>query len=75
MLRFDVAVIGAGPAGASTALRLARAGRNVALVDRRRPPRYQTCGGGVVRRALRLLPVDLAARVRREVVEAVCRRR
>ena len=45
----DVAVIGAGPAGTSAALRLARAGLKVALVDRRRPPRYKTCGGGVVR--------------------------
>ena len=74
MRPFDVAVIGAGPAGATAALRLARAGLNVALVDRRQPPRYKTCGGGVVRRALRLLPADVAARVRREVVEAVCRR-
>ena len=74
MRPFDVAVIGAGPAGASAALRLARTGLSVALVERRRPPRYKTCGGGVVRRALWLLPADVAARVRREVVEAVCRR-
>ena len=58
----DVAVIGAGPAGTSAALRLPRAGLTVALVDRRRPPRYMTCGGGVVCRALRLLPAALPRR-------------
>jgi flavin-dependent dehydrogenase len=31
---FDVAVIGGGPAGATTACRLARAGRRVILLER-----------------------------------------
>jgi len=37
--RFDVAVIGAGPAGSTAAYRLARAGASVLLVDRARFPR------------------------------------
>ncbi len=40
----DVAVIGAGPAGSSVALRLARAGVGVALLDRARFPRTKVCG-------------------------------
>jgi menaquinone-9 beta-reductase len=42
--RFDVAVVGSGPAGAACALRLARAGYDVALVDARTFPRDKVCG-------------------------------
>jgi flavin-dependent dehydrogenase len=41
---FEVAVVGAGPAGASVAIRLARAGREVVLIDREPPPRDKLCG-------------------------------
>jgi len=54
--RFDVIVVGAGPAGTSAAFVLAAAGRRVALLERQRFPRYKTCGGGVVWRALAALP-------------------
>jgi menaquinone-9 beta-reductase len=42
--RFDVAIVGAGPAGSATALRLARAGYDVALIDARAFPRDKVCG-------------------------------
>ena len=41
--RWDVVVVGAGPAGATTALLLARAGASVLLVDRARFPRDKPC--------------------------------
>lgn len=40
----EVAVVGAGPAGSSLALRLARAGVDVALLDARGFPRSKPCG-------------------------------
>ncbi|HZU14610.1 MAG TPA: NAD(P)/FAD-dependent oxidoreductase [Chloroflexota bacterium] len=43
MTRFDVAIAGAGPAGALTALLLARRGLSVALLDRSHFPRAKTC--------------------------------
>ncbi len=50
----DVAVVGAGPAGAWTACTLARGGARVALVDGSHP-REKPCGGGVTGRALDLV--------------------
>jgi geranylgeranyl reductase family protein len=47
----DVAIIGAGPAGAIAARDLARAGARVALIDGSHP-REKPCGGGVTGRAL-----------------------
>ncbi len=41
--RWDAVVVGAGPAGATTALLLARAGASVLLVDRARFPRDKAC--------------------------------
>lgn len=55
-MKADVAVVGAGPAGSATALRLARAGWDVLLLEREQLPRYKVCGGGVTRKALAELP-------------------
>lgn len=66
MDRVDVAVIGAGPAGAVCGRELARAGVGVVLLDRREPPRYKTCGGGLVYRGRREVAVDLDGVVERE---------
>ena len=54
--RWEVVVIGAGPAGSMAAIELARAGARVVIVDRRRFPRAKVCGdclGGVGVRMLR----------------------
>jgi flavin-dependent dehydrogenase len=41
---FDVVIVGAGPAGSSAAIRLARAGRKVCLLDKASFPRHKLCG-------------------------------
>ena len=51
----DVAVIGAGPAGVAAAVALARAGREVVLVDKATFPRDKICGDGLTAQALRHL--------------------
>jgi menaquinone-9 beta-reductase len=51
----DVVVVGAGPAGAAAAITLARAGRDVVVVDKARFPRDKICGDGLTAGALRLL--------------------
>lgn len=65
-VELDVAIVGAGPAGAAAALALGGRGLRVGLIEKAVPPRYKTCGGGVLRRAVALLPLDVRAVVERE---------
>lgn len=63
---FDVAVIGSGPAGASTALKLAEKGVSVVIIEKETLPRYKTCGGGFTYRGRRLTEYDVSSAVERE---------
>ena len=52
----DVIVAGTGPAGATAALALARAGVRVLMVERHALPRQKPCGGGISTRVLARFP-------------------
>ena len=41
---YDIAIVGAGPAGSSLAIRLATAGKRVLLVEKESFPRHKLCG-------------------------------
>src|SRR5438045_4107114 len=56
MNRFEVLIVGAGPAGSFAAEALARGGVNVALFDGRPPGEPKACGGGVTSKALKAWP-------------------
>src|SRR5262249_41679629 len=73
MERFDVAVVGAGPAGSTTAYRLARAHARVLLIDKARFPRDKPCGGGLTMRAVRQLPFSVDPVVEDRITRARCR--
>src|SRR5438067_5903358 len=75
MERFDVAVVGAGPAGSMTAYRLARAGARVLLIDKARFPRDKPCGGGLTLRAVKELPFPVNPVVEDIVTRVTCRLR
>src|SRR5438132_7265128 len=51
----DVIVVGAGPAGSSTAFHLAQAGLDVLLLEKSHFPREKVCGDGLTPRAVRQL--------------------
>lgn len=60
--RFDVLVVGGGPAGSVAALVLARGGARVALIDKARFPRDKACGDLVGPRGVQLLD-DLGVKI------------
>jgi len=73
-LSFDVVIAGAGPAGASLALRLARAGRRTALVDPVLFPRQKVCGEYLTAAAWRSLDDLGLSTLRSEAVELAAMR-
>src|ERR1044072_4445168 len=66
--RFDVLIVGAGPAGSFAAEKLAQGGARVALFDGRPEGEPKACGGGVTAKALKAWPHLLGA-VGRTVTE------
>ena len=56
--QYDVIVVGMGPAGASAAYELSRAGLSVLGLEKKAHPRYKVCGGGLSARTEEILPSD-----------------
>src|SRR5882762_219014 len=67
-----VTVVGAGPAGATAARALAKAGVTVRLLDRSNFPRNKPCGGGISIRVLERFPY-LARELHRIATHTVSR--
>lgn len=64
-------VVGAGPAGAAAAYRLAAAGLPLIWLDRPMQARAKPCAGGLTPKALRLLPADPGSVVRERTSEVL----
>jgi geranylgeranyl reductase family protein len=59
MERFDVAIVGGGPAGSTCAWQLSRAGFNVCVLDRAVFPRDKVCAGWITPPVVELLELDI----------------
>jgi geranylgeranyl reductase family protein len=66
-VEYDVAIVGAGPAGSTTARSCAKAGLRTLLLEKEKLPRHKPCGGGLTENALSLLDFDV-----RDVIEGEC---
>lgn len=64
---WDVAVVGAGPAGATAARVAAEHGAKVALLEKATLPRYKTCGGGLIGLSRAALPPGFDLPVRQRI--------
>lgn len=66
-MRYDVIVVGVGPAGSTVARECAAHGLSVLVLDKAVFPRDKPCGGGINIRTARLLPFDLAPVAERKI--------
>jgi len=55
MNRYNVVIIGAGPAGGYLAYKLKNQGLNVLLLEKQKFPRYKSCAGGLSKKAYDIL--------------------
>jgi len=69
-MRYDVIVVGAGPAGSTAARESAQRGLSVLMLDKAEFPRDKPCGGGVTVRCANLLDIDLTPVIERTVTGA-----
>lgn len=58
MIRYDVVIIGAGPAGSYLAYKLKNQGIDVLLLEKKAFPRYKCCAGGLSKKAYDFLYHD-----------------
>ena len=58
MEKFDIIVVGGGPAGGTVARLLSKKGFKVLLIEKEKPPREKLCAGAVSLRAERYLPPE-----------------
>ena len=67
-VKYDVVVVGAGPAGSTAGRGCALKGFNTLILEKERLPRYKPCGGAVSTKALSLLDF----KIRDELIEKEC---
>ena len=57
MSREEIIIVGAGPAGSYAGYRLANKGYSVRILDKAIFPRYKPCGGGILTKTNKIMPI------------------
>ena len=57
--KYDAIVVGAGPAGAMCAFKLAKAGKEVLLVERAKMPRNKVCTGMIAIDSIQIIEKEI----------------
>lgn len=66
-MKYDIIVVGLGPAGATAAYELRKKGISVLALDKQKHPRYKPCGGGLTARIENVLEPDFISIVERTI--------
>ncbi len=66
-MKYDVIVVGLGPAGATAAYELSKKGFKVLAIEKQRHPRYKPCGGGLTAKIGKILEQDFKSVVERTI--------
>ncbi|HAL47418.1 MAG TPA: hypothetical protein DCP37_06650, partial [Dehalococcoidia bacterium] len=70
-MKYDVVIVGGGPAGSTTARECAALGLSSLVLDKAEFPRDKPCGGGVTVRTAGLLPFSIEPVVERVVSDVL----
>ena len=68
---YDVLIVGAGPAGSTTARVASKAGLDVLILEKKSFPRYKPCGGALSDRAISILDFPLPERLCERTIRTV----
>ena len=71
--RYDAIIVGAGPAGCACAYELKSHNKSVLLLDKHSFPRHKPCAGGITKKALMELPIDISHLIQHDSYEMVFR--
>ena len=66
-MKYDVIIVGAGPAGSTAARESAMRGLSVLMLDKAEFPRDKPCGGAVTVRCADVLDLDLTSIIERTI--------
>ena len=70
MIVFDVAIIGGGLSGSSTALNLSKKGYSVLIIEKEKLQDYKPCAGGMASSMQRFLPLDIRDSIESKIKNA-----